>query len=130
MLMLKMFKKSTSNHHAAGRVRFTSLFILAVCLWLFCLVHPARAEVLTSGDVVPGTDPETWQSTTEIYIGKTGNGALNFTGGSGAYETAIGPTVAAFGAGAYITGDDAADSVDFNIGGDALLVVHFSNNVG
>ncbi len=74
-------KSARINHRGAGGAVACSLFILVVCLCLFCLAQPARAAVVWSGDVDPD-DPTTWDENTIAHIGKNSSGTLDITGGS------------------------------------------------
>ncbi len=58
------------------------LMVVGVVLVVGVSANPAVAEIVTTGDVVPATDPATWTSSTMAYIGKTGNGTMNITSGS------------------------------------------------
>jgi T5SS/PEP-CTERM-associated repeat protein len=53
---------------------------LVGCLGLLLCVSPLRADITWSGDVVPD-DPTTWTTSTDAYIGNTGTGTLDITGG-------------------------------------------------
>jgi T5SS/PEP-CTERM-associated repeat protein len=70
--------------------------MLAITAMALLAASAAQATVITSGDIVPTTDPATWTFTTgggtAAYIGYTANGTLSITGGSsvGAYTTNIG----------------------------------------
>ncbi len=59
-----------------------SLLLLMVCMGLFFLIDPAVAEITWSGDVDPA-DPASWtiNGGTVAYVGKTGHGTVNITGG-------------------------------------------------
>ena len=81
---LRMFGTSTgifSNHRASIFGWYSSL-ILLVCLGLLCLTAPAVAEVTWSGDLDPA-DPTTWTSSTDGYVGNTGEGMVQIENGSG-----------------------------------------------
>ena len=62
-----------------------SLSILTFCscvfFYLLWMASQADAAIVVTGDVDP-TDPATWTSSTFGYVGKTGNGEINITGGS------------------------------------------------
>jgi|GEM_PF-1764428 len=65
------------NHNTAGITSAGSSLILVFLSCLFCLANPVDAAIVATGDV----DPATWTSSTDGYIGKTGAGAMNITGG-------------------------------------------------
>jgi len=56
------------------------LLSLVACVCLFCHIQPAIAAITWSGDVDPD-DPTTWNSSTDSFIGKTGQGTMEITGG-------------------------------------------------
>ena len=52
------------------------------CICVVCFPGLAHAEIVTTGDIDPATDPATWTSNTIATIGNTGSGTLNITNGS------------------------------------------------
>ena len=69
------------HRHGVGVTHACSSLIVVVYLCLCCFAQPVRAAISWSGSVQPD-DPTTWTSGTNGYIGKTGSGTLNITGGS------------------------------------------------
>lgn len=59
----------------------SALLIITASLCLTIFTTPATAEVTWSGDVVPDTDPTTWDTGTYAFIGQIGSGTLNITDG-------------------------------------------------
>ncbi|MCK5564908.1 MAG: hypothetical protein KAJ07_06640 [Planctomycetes bacterium] len=55
--------------------------IIAVIIIVTSLASPVGAGITWSGDVDP-SDPSTWDSNTSAYIGNTGYGTMDITGGS------------------------------------------------
>ena len=55
--------------------------IIGACLHLVCFANPARADILTTGDVDPA-DPATWNENTHARIGNTADGTLDITSDS------------------------------------------------
>ena len=76
-----IFSMNTSNHHGAAATVTFSPLILLVCAALLFLTTPIIAEITWTGDLDP-SDPTTWTSNTEAYIGKTSSGTMGITNGS------------------------------------------------
>jgi T5SS/PEP-CTERM-associated repeat protein len=84
-----LFKKPTRiHHHAAGNAVVCLYLIAVVCLCLLCLVQPAYSAVTWFGDVDPN-DPTTWNASTYGYIGKTGSGTMDITGGGAVSNSTV-----------------------------------------
>ena len=73
-------KLTSFRHLGAGAAAICLSLVL--CLCAFCSIRPARADVVSFGDV---TDPTTWTSSTSATIGGHGYGAVNITDGDEAY---------------------------------------------
>jgi hypothetical protein len=63
---------------------FRSCFAPALGLVLTVAFSPGFlfAAISVGGDIVPPTDPTTWNSDTGVQVGETGAGTLDINGGS------------------------------------------------
>ena len=120
-----MPRKSTRIHHAEGDFAIRSWIMAVACLCLLCFAQLTHAAIEWSGDVVP-EEPATWTIHTFGYIGKTGSGTLNITGGDAVIDIsgAIGDSSGAIG---EVTVDGAGSTwtntsgVDVGFHGDGTL---------
>ena len=65
------------------RLRYLSLLAVLASLWFAGLFSAAHAAITPWGDVSPATDPGTWTTSLNAYIGNTASGSLTIDGGSG-----------------------------------------------
>lgn len=56
--------------------------LLVALVACFTMASTALADITTSGDVDPATDPNTWGPAPTVYIGNSGTGTLSITDGS------------------------------------------------
>ena len=73
-----------TSFHRLGASFAATCSSLVLCLCAFCFILPARADVVSFGDV---TDPTTWTSNASATIGGHGYGAVSITDGD---EVSIG----------------------------------------
>jgi T5SS/PEP-CTERM-associated repeat protein len=116
----------SSRHTLSCRMPFPVKFnkqifralLPAAAAGLFALT-PAHAAIISTGDIIPSTDPSTWTNGTSgtlAYIGNTSNGALTVNGGSSiaAYRGYIGNNANSSGS-VTITGSGSTWTVDREI---------------
>ena len=66
------------------RISILNVAVLVITIFFNSSVH---AEIVTSGDVVPTTDPGTWAGGTSAYVGYSNSGILSITNGSSVNNT-------------------------------------------
>jgi T5SS/PEP-CTERM-associated repeat protein len=85
------------------RLTFQISLVPVVCMHLICFVQPIYAAITWSGDIDPA-NPTTWNTNTYGYIGKSGSGTLDITGG-GAVSNSSGEIGYKSGSAGYVTVD-------------------------
>ena len=73
--------RNKRSHVVSFPLNFPSYSLSFLALILLSCVSPTWANVIWSGDLTPD-DPTTWTSGTNAYIGNTGTGTLDITGGT------------------------------------------------